>query len=73
MGGNGGGGRGTGRNIGSGSNQGSGGGGGISTVDASITWTQMTPITDPTASANGESGRPGVSDIVCATTTMNAS
>ena len=52
-------------------NRGSGGGEGISTVDASITWAKTTPTTDPQDSVNGESGRPGVSDIGCATTTLN--
>ena len=73
MGGNGGGGRVTVLNQGSGSNQGNGGGGGISTVDESITWAKMAPTTNPSASVNGESGRPGVLSIGCATTNLNAS
>ena len=73
MGGNGGGGRGTERILGSGSNQGSGGGAGISTVDASITWAKTPPTTYPPDSVNGESRRPSVFPIGCATTTMNDS
>ena len=61
------GGRGTGINIVT------GGGGGIYTVDASLTWAKTAPTTDPPASVNGESGRPSVSGIGCATTTLNDS
>ena len=62
------------------------GGGGISTVDASITWDETVPTTDPPASSNGYSGRavspvsdngqigrPCIWEIGCETTTINAS
>ena len=72
MGGNGGGGRETGINQGCGSNQGSGGGGGISKVYAFITWTKTPPTTNPPASVNGDSGRPGFLTIVYEINTLNA-
>ena len=72
IGGNRGGGSGTGKFWGSGSNRESGGGEGISTVDASITWAKTPPTTDLPASVNGESGRPGISAIDWATTTLDA-
>ena len=64
---------GNGRNPVSGRNIGSGGGGVIYKVYASITWYKTSPTTDPPASVNGESGRPGVSAIFCETTTLNDS
>ena len=56
-----------------GRSRGIGGGGGISTVDASITWDKIAPVTYPPASTNIESDHPGISFIGCETTTLNAS
>ena len=80
MGGNGRGSRGTERS------RGSGGGGSISTVDSSIAWDKIPPITETPASVNGDSARavspasvngenskPVIYSIGCATTTLNAS
>ena len=64
---------GTGINQGSESFRGRGGVGGISKVYASIIWSITDPTTYTSASENVESGRTSVSDIGCATTTLNAS
>ena len=46
---------------------------GISTVDASIKWSETSPTTDPPDSVNGDISRMGVLDIGCATNVLNAS